>query len=89
MDIGSLYSTLNEFINRPVTFAALLNISTLYGILSSVKSIIFPFLIFCKFLLLLLLSFIFVAASLFVNFSKVVVFSPFNFSDELLVDVDF
>ena len=88
MDIGSLYSTLNEFINLPVTFAALLNISTLYGILSSVKSIIFPFLIFCKFLLLLL-SFIFVAASLFVNFSKVVVFSPFNFSDELLVDVDF
>ena len=89
MDIGSSYSTLNEFINLPVAFAAVLNISTLYGILSSVKSIIFPFLIFCKFLLLLSLSFIFIAASLFVNFSEVVVFSPFNFSDELLVDVGF
>ena len=40
-----------------------------------------------KFLLSLLLSFIFIAESLFVNFSKVVVFS-FNFSDKLLGYVD-
>ena len=72
-----------------MAFAAVFNISTLYGILSVVKSTIFPFLVLCKFLLSLLLSFIFIAAILFVNFSKVVVFSSFNFSDESLVDVNF
>ena len=89
MDIGSLYAKFNEFLYFPVAFAALPNISTLYGILSIVKSIIFPFLISCKFFHSLLLSFIFIAASLFVNFYKVVVFSSFNFSSELLVDFDF
>ena len=89
MDIGSLYSAFHEVLRFPVVFAALLNISTLYGILSSVKSIIYPFLILSKFLLLLSLSFTFIAANLFVKFYKVVVFFSFNFSDELLVDVGF
>ena len=71
-----------------MAFAALLNISTLYGILSIVKSIIFVFLIFVNFyfhysllllLLLLLLLFIYTAASLFVNFSKGLVFFKFIF----------
>ena len=69
-----------KYLNFPMAFAALLNISTLYGILSIVKSIIFVFLIFVNFyfhyslLLLLLLLFIYTAASLFVNFSKGLVF---------------
>ena len=77
-----------KYLNFPMAFAALLNISTLYGILSIVKSIIFVFLIFVNFyfhysllllLLLLLLLFIYTAASLFVNFSKGLVFFKFIF----------
>ena len=80
MDIGSLYSILNAFLNFPVAFPAVLNISTLYGMLSTVKSIICPFLILCKLFFSLLWSFISIAASCFVKFSKV--FCSF---DELLV----
>ena len=42
-----------------------------------------------KFFLSLSLSYVFIVASLFISFSKVVVFSSFNFSNELLVDVVF
>ena len=89
MDIGSFYLILNEFLYFPVTFAALHNISTLYGILSTVKSITFFLNFMLVFFLSLLLLFMFIAASLFVKFSKVVVFCSFNFSNELLVGVDF